>query len=516
MGIDVFKVSLAVDGMELERVALSNTHVRWRWPVGFHAGTVELTLGGLTASPLVVEVLTDPSVAKLTRAQFAQMVGDILSDTLSLAALTGHRVGIARGDRPLEFARFEFLRQCFNRIEAAVEDINRKPWLRLERETRSVPLGRAGGVTPYALTRASRSMRRLTDAELERLPPAAHQLAVRLNQHLPTMVKKTSGRFDARRREHADILMVLGMWTKFLQHVARQLDSAMRDAADAGRIALIARHARQMGRRVERMTRLPLFEGVAPSHGTVAPSHLFRRVPAYRRFYRAYRDFLAGLSDVTGSFAKVPLRRTFDLYELWCFLRLARAAALHAGSEASWREAIVERTEHGGLVLQLEGKPLRFGAFTLIFQPLYREMWRRAGPSVGSFSRPMRPDIAIETSPISQGSARPIVVLDAKYRVEGGLSDAVSSIHTYRDSLVEQLEAGRPQHHQRTVQAAFLLTPQLRAEAEGDWQDDEAPEVFFREGYREAFRFGAVSMRPGMSVEQCREFLERLLSTCQT
>ncbi|MCY1040413.1 DUF2357 domain-containing protein [Corallococcus sp. bb12-1] len=514
-GIDVFKVTLSVDGLELERVALSNTHVRWRWAVGFHAGVVQLALGGLTASPLVVDVLTDPSVAKLTRSQFAQMVGDILADTLALAALTGHRVGIARGDRPLEIARFEFLRQCFDRIEAAVEEINRRPWLRLEREIRTVPLGRAGGVTPYTLTRASRSVRRLTEAELACLAPSARQLAMRMHGHLPAKVKKSSGKFDVRRREHSDILMVLGMWRTFIQHVVRQFDQAAADTKDGGRISSLARHARQMGRRVERMMRLPLFEGVIPSHGAVATSHLFRHVPAYRRFYRAYRDFLAGLADVTGTFARVPLRRTFDLYELWCFLRLARAAALHAGSEASWSEAIVERTEHGGLVLQLEGKPLRFGAFTLVFQPLYQEVWRRAGPTVGSFSRSMRPDIAIEARPNGDGSTRPVVILDAKYRIEGGLNDAVSSIHTYRDALVEQLEADQPQLHKRTVEAAFLLTPQLHAETGGDWQDDKAPEVFFRDGYRRAFRFGAVSMRPGMSIEQCRVFLEEILSTCQ-
>lgn len=512
-GFDVFKVSLSVDGIELDRVALSSTHVRWRWSIGFHAGSAELTLGGLSAVALSIEVVTDPSVDKLTRSQFGRMVGDILSDTLSLAALTGHRVGIARGDRPLEFARFEYLRQTFDRIEAAIEDINRAPWLRLEREVRTVPLGRSGGVSPLELTRASRAARRLTDEELARLTPSARKLAASLNNHLPQTVRKTSGRFDNRRREHSDILMVLEMWRAFLRRVSSQLDRVVTGPDESSRVLVLARQARQMRRRVERMMELPLFEGVSPSMGPVKPSYLFQRVPAYRRFYRAYRDFLAGLADVTGEFVKLPLQRTFDLYELWCFLRLAHAAALHAGTEATWREAFVERAAHGGLILQLEGRPLRFGAFTLVFQPLYREVWRTSGPRVGSFSRPMQPDIALETPIEGDGGAKPVVILDAKYRIKGGLNDAVSSIHTYRDALVEQIEAGALKRHERTVEAAFLLTPQLAGEEERPWCDEDPPTVFFREAYRQSFRFGAVSMRPGMTVEQCRTLLIWLLST---
>lgn len=515
-GFDIFKVSLAVDGVELERIALSGTHVRWRWSIGFHAGRVELTLGGVAPTPVVVDVTTDPSVAKLTRSQFGQMVGDILADTLALAALTGHRVGIARGDRPLELARFEYLRRCLDRIEDAVETINRAPWLRLEREVRVIPLGRAGGVSAMELSRAGRSMRRLSDEELARLSPTARQLAARLGNHLPETVRKTSGRFDNRRREHADILMVLGMWRSFLQRVGAQLDRVDPKSVDGARLAVMVRKSGQMRRRVDRLLALPIFEGINPSQGPVVPSHLFRRVPAYRQFYRAYRDFLAGLADVTGDFVNVPVHRTFDLYELWCFLRLARAAALNAGSEASWKEAIVERTAHGGLVLQLQGRPLKFGEFTLVFQPLYREVWRTMGPKVGSFSRPMQPDIALSLIAGVDAEPRPVIVLDAKYRIEGGLNDAVSSIHTYRDALVEQMGDTGPSGHRRTVQAAFVLTPQIGTEDDKPWREDHPPAVFFREAYRQTFRFGAVSMRPGMSVEQCRTLISWLLANCQT
>lgn len=186
-------------------------------------------------------------------------------------------------------------------------------------------------------------------------------------------------------------------------------------------------------------------------------------------------------------------------------------------SEDTWKEAIVERTAHGGLVLQLQGRPLKFGEFTLLFQPLYREVWRIKGPKVGSFSRPMQPDVALSVHAGVDSEPRPVVVLDAKYRVEDGLNDAVSSIHTYRDALVEQLSDADESApgHRRTVQAAFLLTPQIRVENDTHWREDDPPMVFFREAYRETFHFGAVSMRPGMSVEQCRSLLIWLLANHQ-
>ena len=60
-------------------------------------------------------------------------------------------------------------------------------------------------------------------------------------------------------------------------------------------------------------------------------SALFRRDPAYRRFYRLWQDMNLGLAAVFGDFLQMPLARTYDLYELWCFLRLARAAAEEYG-----------------------------------------------------------------------------------------------------------------------------------------------------------------------------------------
>ena len=60
---------------------------------------------------------------------------------------------------------------------------------------------------------------------------------------------------------------------------------------------------------------------------------MFRNDPAYRRFFRLWQDMNLGIAAVFGDFLGMPLARTFELYEPWCFLRLVRAAAEEYGHE---------------------------------------------------------------------------------------------------------------------------------------------------------------------------------------
>ena len=39
------------------------------------------------------------------------------------------------------------------------------------------------------------------------------------------------------------------------------------------------------------------------------------------------------------------------------------------------------------------------------------------------------------------------IVLDAKYRIEEGLMDALNSVHTYRDALIRETSSGAKENH---------------------------------------------------------------------
>ena len=109
----------------------------------------------------------------------------------------------------------------------------------------------------------------------------------------------------------------------------------------------------------------------------------------------------------------------------------------------------------------------------------------------------MKPDVAA-VHWRAGGDAGRLIVLDAKYRIEDGLSDALSSIHTYRDALVREAESGAISG---IVTAAYLLTPHLRA-FEGGYRDTPMPGRLLHPAYRAAFRFGALTLRPGMTAPE--------------
>jgi hypothetical protein len=508
-GFDPFKVGLMIDGIPLEAAPKSPTHVRWSWDLGFHAGMVTLKLTGCPQGPVIRELITDPDVGKLTREDYHSMVGDILQDTLALVSLTGHRMGIAKGKSRLELARFEYLRSCFQQIEAAVLEINRTPWSRLQRVPQNVPAALSGGASRREVYRAIVLAGNLRRVDPTKLSAAGGRLAASLASHLPLLIPRTKGQSDTRLREHSDILGVLSLWRSYLIHVRTVLSGLIRQDDENPYVELMLRQATGMIRKLESLAQLPLFEGLVPSRGGIQPSHLYLRVPPYMAFYKAYRAFLAGLANISGDFLNLPLRQTFDLYELWCFLRLARAAATVKGTRASWKAAFSELAVHGGLVMAIKGVPLAVGDLCLVFQPNYAEIWKTGGPAVGSFSRPMQPDMAIVGPSVGELPEVPIVVIDAKYRVETQLNDAITAIHTYRDALVREQGVDEPR---RTVKAAFVITPHAPYTPVRPWPEEQVPDVFFREGYREAFRFGAITMRPGIGLDRAQEILTKILS----
>jgi predicted component of viral defense system (DUF524 family) len=80
-------------------------------------------------------------------------------------------------------------------------------------------------------------------------------------------------------------------------------------------------------------------------------SALFRNDPSYRRFYRLWQDMNLGIAAVFGEFLNLPLARTFELYELWCFLRLVRAGAEEFGPAGLGARDLFISDAAGGVTL---------------------------------------------------------------------------------------------------------------------------------------------------------------------
>lgn len=497
---------LLIDDRALEALRTSApTVARWRWSPGFHAGSIEAELRLPGTTPQRFEILTDPDLRKLTRDDFDAMIREILGDTFALFSLSGFRKAVARGTgmRPPAIARLEFLRSRIEELETVVAAIVRNPrrWLRAEEV--ELPYHRANHATGPEILRSFRSGRILK----ERAGPS--RLPAPLQSFLPERIRVRKRVSSLDLPEHRQMAACLRFWAMWLSAAAEVLDRGpplpegeLRRAATAW-----AARCRRLSRRVGSLAAKDPFAEAGEAPAQLVLSAVFRNDPAYRRFYRLWQDMNLGIAAVFGDFLSLPLARTFELYELWCFLRLVRAGAEEFGPEGLEIRNLFFTDSAGGITLATGAVTVPIGGgWKLCFQKQYREFWVEPDGR-GSYSRTMTPDVVAAFEPAVAGDSR-LIVLDAKYRINEGLSDALSSIHTYRDALVRELETGQTEG---LVSAAYLLTPHMPA-LEVGYRETPLRGRLFHPQYRAKFRFGAVTMRPGMSASEVNAVLKAIIS----
>src|SRR5579863_671373 len=311
------EASLLIDELTLEGLRPGRGAVaRWRWSPGFHAGTVEAELRLPGSRPRRFEIITDPDRRKLTRDDFDAMVREILEDTFALFTLSGFRKSVARGsgNRPPAIARLEFLRSRVAELEEAVAAIARAPRRYLSAEERLLPFHRAVRATGPEILRSFRSGRLSAERHggPSRLPAA-------LQGMLPEQIRVRERRSSLDLPEHRQMGACLRAWAAWLAAAAGQLartsvtgDTELRRSQDVW-----TARCRQLARRIGALAQLPPFAEAGDAPPRLTLSSIFRHDPAYRRFWRLYRDMNLGIAAVFGEFLGLPLARTFDLYELW-------------------------------------------------------------------------------------------------------------------------------------------------------------------------------------------------------
>lgn len=499
------EAELVIDDIPMEALrAPGREMARWRWSPGFHAGTIEAELRIPGAAVQRFEVVTDPDRRKLTRDDFETMVRELLGDTFALFSLSGFRTAVARGvgTRPPPIARLEFLRSRVAELETVVADIQRAPRRRLDADEVAVPYYRATRTTGLEILRSFRSGQVFKERGTPSRLPAA------LNGFLPAQIRTRRRLSKLDLPEHRQMGACLRSWASWLASAADLLQGAVPRGDTEARTAaaLWAGRCRRLSRRVAKLGALELFVEAGDAPARLVLSAVFRNDPAYRRFYRLWQDINLGIASVFGDFLNLPLARTFDLYELWCFLRLVRAAAEEFGPAGLVIDDLFITDAAGGVTIAARAATVSIGdGWKLCFQKQYREFWREADGR-GSYSRTMTPDV-VAHAPTEEGGTDRLIVLDAKYRIDDGLNDALNSIHTYRDALVRSAAGGSVEG---IVSAAYLLAPYVPVLGP-DYRSTDLPGRLFHPEYRTGFRFGAVTLRPGMTDPEMRAALRVLL-----
>lgn len=496
---------LLIDDFPLEalRAQMPDT-ARWRWSPGFHAGAVEVELRLSGQVSRRFEVVTDPDQRKLTRDDFDAMVREILDDTFALFSLSSFRKAVARGTgtRPPAIARLEFLRSRVDEVEAVVAAIVRSPRRILVADEAILPYHRASRATGPEVLRSFRSGRILRESVKPSRLPAS------LKGSLPERIRVRQRLSSLDLPEHRQMAACLRSWAAWLDVTAELLERS-RPEGDTELhhgAAAWAQRCRRLSRRIGNLCTAAPFAEAGDAPARLVLSALFRNDPSYRRFYRVWQDMNLGIAAVFGEFLNLPLARTFELYELWCFLRLVRAGAEEFGPSGLDVRSLFISDAAGGVTLAAGAVTVPVGSgWKLCFQKQYREFWIEPDRR-GSYSRAMTPDVVAghEASP----DESKLIVLDAKYRINEGLNDALSSIHTYRDALVQEADSG--QMH-GIVTAAYLLTPHVPVLGSG-YRDTPMPGRLFHPNYRSGFRFGAVTLRPGMTATEIATALRLIVA----
>ena len=504
---DALGADLLIDDAPVE--ALRSREPRsalWRWRPGFHAGLVEAVLRVPGIGTRRFEVTTDPDLRKLTRDDFDAMVREILGDTFALFSLSAFRKGVARqrGNQLPPLARLEFLRSRTEAIVSTVEAIARAPRHYLRAEDVRVAAHRATRATGPEIIKSFRSgVVRTETVSPSRLPAA---LKGRLPAHITLRQRRNSVDIP----EHRQIKACLRAWAAWLAGIADLL--AKRSGADDAETFTVARtwamRSRRIARRLNDVATAGFMTDVGVGPALLHMSSLFRNDPVYQRFYRLWQDMNVGLAALFGDFLQMPLARTYELYELWCFLRLLRAAVEEYGASGVDLSNLFLAGTGGSVTIAAGAINVPIGGDRVMcFQRPYREYWIEKTRE-GSFSRTMVPDIVLTGSGLGC-SERRVIVLDAKYRINDGLNDALNSIHTYRDALVRQVAGGGTES---IVTAAYLLTPHVPERLQADFESTPVSDRLFHTVYRERFRFGAVTLRPGMSGEELQTCLRTIVS----
>lgn len=500
---------LRIEGMSLKALRNPSPAVaRWEWQVGFHAGSVDIEIVDGSGRTYRAEIVIDPDHRKLSRLSFETMIFEAFEDMHAVCAMSPVRISVDRGTRRPGLAKIEFFRSRFDDLVRAVRKIEDSPHRHLEAVEKILPIQRATRITPADLQRSLRHPP-FIKVDNPRLPPAIRNV-------LPARVAVRQRRSSTDNPENRAVKACLIRWRAWLDRAGRAFAVTLRkdeDREDYGMRQVWTRRCRMMSHRLGAVLNSAFFADIGEGEERVADgSSVFRSVPGYQQFSRIRRDLSYGLAAVAGDWLDMPVAQTWRLYELWAFWKLARGAALLTGTETV---AIygTEKDRDGTITLESRGvNSLTIDAgcgLRVLFQRRFTEYWTDT-TRTGSFSREMIPDVAITvTTPTGCG----LVVVDAKYRVDNALGDALTTIHTYRDSLVHESASGSPTP---VVRGAYLVTPHLPGNFSADWKSESMPNRLFHPAYREAFRFGAATMIPGRtSIEQARDLLRQIISDSQ-
>ena len=462
---------LLVDDEPLDPTAGAGN--RWTWQPGFYAGEVRAELldsDGRSLGVWRLDVSPDPG--KAGRELFARMINEIMDfdPHLVIGEEPARRRLGALGETDDPLVLFERLRRRQPDLERALAAIRREPVSVLRARRRFVPLRDARRADLRTLRSVLRQPNALVAVRpgAASLPPAAEPIL-----DVPA-VERT---LDA--PANRCILHLLRALLLRCRSLAARLEELAKKSVDEPRTGIANRASRwreildDMERAFATAERRRPFSEARRPEVTAAGLNAVAAHPLYARFWRTGWEALRRGVYRLDPEDLLPLSPTWELYERWCFVALAKKLQEWL-PDFTWTKC--GATDSGRR--RLTGSRSDGRRITLRLQQTFGNTHGRARDEGWSVSRECRPDLVVTMQ--SAGEMTRFVVLDAKYRARAGaiLSGMMESVHPYADAL--RWGSRRPD---RTL----LLVPNA---GETEW--------LTRAGYVEQHRAGAIAFRPDL------------------
>lgn len=444
----------------------------WVWEPGYYAGPVRAELLGPDGAVLGRwRFDVSPHPDKVAPEIFDGMVAEILDHDPELVLGTEparHRLG-ALGEMDDPLVALERLRRREDALARAIAAIHREPRTVLRAKREWVPLHRVRRADLRTLRTALREPAAV--AALSRTRPTEVAASPASPPFLDTPAAERSLDSPANR---AALFMLRALRRRAGGVRDRLREAAEKEGEPGARSGIRARVPRWeeilngMIRRFERAERRSPFREARRPEITAAGLNAVAAHPVYAQFWRVGWEALRhGVHRDAAD--DLPLSPTWEIYERWCFVELARRIREWL-PEPEWQESRGRGASDRRWVRFRRGD----GAAVSLF---LQKTARRTGAELRSVSAQFVPDLALCRDGLAEASG--FVVLDAKYRaskapIVGGMAE---SAHPYQDAL--RWNGKRPD-------ATLLLVPDV---GQADFLSEAA---FVADN-----RVGAITLRPG-------------------
>jgi hypothetical protein len=373
------------------------------------------------------------------------------------------------------------LRNHLTSLTLAIHHINREPRRNLRSERQITSLEKIRGPKPAVIAALGRGQGRGAPINLVGIGQVRSQIEVRRSHEtLDTFEHRW---LRARLRFVHARLLALGA-----EQEGRITRSKQRSGREPARLVAESAELTALTRIAAQLLEVPVILAATADVPASSSSLQLQTAIGYSEAYRILTALGAALGS-TDRDEQFSVSDINDLYEAWCYVKVAELAAVLTGAEIDLSKTMSDDSD--GLRFTLaKGASRRIllswptGSMSLAYNPQY------AMPT-----GLQKPDIAVNVRLLEGSSA--MFVLDAKYRIDaseeyvrqfgapGAPIDAVNELHRYRDAI-------RTPQHAPAVTAGIALFP---------WPAPPTPEVYRLRRSIDEVGIGAISFLPGAESE---------------